>query len=124
MLWKLVLMQPQLLLGHAKNYATFLSEGIQQALQMWRVRVVLYLLSAAFLGMGILCCAMALLLWGALPLLNALHSWMLLALPACLLIVGVLFYAAAVRHTANNPLNDLREQFQLDMLAIEQAYEK
>ena len=51
-LFKLIVMQPQLLLTHAQNYGDLLVEGWQQALASWKYRLLLYLLSATCLVMG------------------------------------------------------------------------
>lgn len=124
MLLKLILMQPQLLLGHAKNYLSLMSEGVQDAYFVWRLRFFLYALSVSFVALGIACGTGALLLWGALPVLHPERVWILVGLPIFLLVVGVLFYVAAYRCKVNNLWDDIRQQIQLDITAMEQAYEK
>lgn len=119
-----MLMQPQLLLGHLKNYVALMREGVQKALFGWRLRIFLYALSGSFLMLGLVCAAGALLLWGALPVLHPQRAWILVGLPVGLLLVSVCCYVTAYRCKVNSVWDDLCEQIQLDMVAIEQAYEK
>ena len=41
-LFKLIVMQPEVLLTHAKNYADLAVEEIQHAYDDWRLRVLLF----------------------------------------------------------------------------------
>jgi hypothetical protein len=124
LLLKLILMQPQLLLGHVKNYLVLMREGVQEAYFAWRLRFLLYALSGSFLMLGLVCAAVALLLWGGLPVLHPERAWILVGLPLGLVLVSVFCYVAAYRCKVNNVWDDLSEQIQLDRVAIEQAFDK
>jgi hypothetical protein len=63
----------------------------------------------------------ALLLWSTLPLNEAPHTWVLLALPLTLLVLSGLCWAWARRLRTRPLLDDIKGQLQLDLLAIQQA---
>lgn len=120
-LFKLIVMQPQLLLTHAQNYGSLLVEGWQQAVASWKSRLLLYLLSALSLLLGLASGAGALMLWAALPVLNPNNAWVLVVLPVTLLVVSALLYQAAQRCQLAAMFDEVQSQLALDMLAICQA---
>ncbi|WP_310615360.1 hypothetical protein [Limnohabitans sp.] len=123
-LFKLIVMQPEVLLTHVKNYADLAVEELQHAFAAWRMRVLLYAVSAVLLGLGVLCGLMSLLLWGALPALNTDNAWVLVALPLVLLAAGCLVGIVAKRQAMSPLFAGIQEQIDLDMLAICQAKAK
>ena len=125
-IFKLIVTQPQRLLDHFSNYADLMAEELQHALVTWRVLLLLYVLSAVCLGLSIFCAAAAMLLWGALPTLNAQNAWVLWALPLFTFAASWLLYEAAKRYRNRAVFKDMQEQISLDMLAIRhmQAHEK
>lgn len=123
-LFKLIVMQPEVLLTHVKNYADLAAEELQHAFVAWRLRAVLYALSAVLLGFGVLCGLMSLLLWGALPVLHSVNAWVMVALPLVLLVAGVLVGMVAQRRNTPPLFAGMQEQLDLDMLAIGQAQTK
>jgi hypothetical protein len=123
-LFKLIVMQPEVLLTHVKNYADLAVEELQHAFAAWRMRVLLYAVSAVLLGLGVVCGLMSLLLWGALPLLHPDNAWVLVAVPLALLMAGVGVGAAAQRYPITPLFAGIQEQLDLDMLAICQAQAK
>ena len=120
-LFKLIVMQPEVLLTHVKNYADLAVEELQHAFAAWRMRVVLFVVSAVLLGLGVVCMLMSLLLWGALPVLHPDNAWVLVAVPLVLLIVGFGVGVAAQRYAMVPLFAGIQEQLDLDMLAICQA---
>lgn len=123
-LFKLIVMQPEVLLTHVKNYADLAVEELQHAFAAWRMRVVLFVVSAVLLGLGVVCMLMSLLLWGALPVLHPDNAWVLVAVPLVLLIVGFGVGVAAQRYAMVPLFAGIQEQLDLDMLAICQAPDK
>jgi hypothetical protein len=123
-LFKLIVMQPEVLLTHVKNYADLAVEELQHAFAAWRWRVMLYAVSVVLLGLGVLCGLGSVLLWAALPVLHASTAWVLLALPLTFLVVGLLFGIAAQRRKLPQLFEGIQEQLDLDMLAICQAQAK
>jgi predicted membrane metal-binding protein len=118
MLFKLVVMKPQLCLSHLGNYADLMLEELKMALTTWRVLFILYALSMACLGLSVACGAAALLLWAALPELNPENSWLLVGLPVGLLVISYLLFNAAQRYKTASFFEGIQEQLRLDMLAI------
>jgi uncharacterized membrane protein YqjE len=123
-LFKLIVMQPEVLLTHVKNYADLAVEELQHAFVAWRLRALLYVVSALLLGLGVLCGLMSLLLWGALPVLHPDNAWVMVALPLVLLVAGFFVGMAAQRHTTPPLFAAMQEQLDLDMLAIGQVQTK
>ena len=117
-LFKLIVMQPEVLLTHVKNYADLAVEEFQHAFAAWRWRVMLYAVSGVLLGLGALCGLMSLLLWGALPVLHPDNAWVLVALPVALLLAGVGVGLAAHGRKTSPLFAGIQEQLDLDMLAI------
>jgi hypothetical protein len=120
-LFKLIVMQPHLLLTHAHNYGSLLVEGWQEAVASWKSRLLLYLLSVISGVLGLACGAGALMLWAALPVLNSDNAWVLVALPVTLLLLSALLYQAAQRCQWVAAFDEVQSQLELDMLAIGQA---
>jgi hypothetical protein len=123
-LFKLIVLQPEVLLTHAKNYADLAVEELQHAFAAWRWRVMLYAVSVVLLGLGVLCGLGAVLLWAALPVLHTSTAWVLLALPLVLLTSGLVVGIAAQRRKLPQLFEGIQEQLDLDMLAIGQAQTK
>jgi hypothetical protein len=123
-LFKLIVMQPGVLLTHVKSYADLAMQELQHAFAAWRLRVMLYAVSVVLLGLGVGCGLWAVLLWAALPVLHSGTAWLLLALPLGLLIAGVIVGIAAHRRKLPALFEGIQEQLDLDMLAICQAKTK
>jgi hypothetical protein len=123
-LFKLIVMQPEVLLTHVKNYADLAVEELQHAFAAWRMRVLLLVVSVVLLGLGVVCGLMSLLLWGALPVLHPDNAWVLVAVPLVLLMVGFAVGIAAQRYAMTPLFAGIQEQLDLDMLAICQAQAK
>ncbi len=110
-----------MLLTHAKNYSDLMVEGLQHALQAWKLRVLMFSLAGVALVLGLLSGLFALLLWGALPELNSDRAWLLLATPTALGLTSLLCYLAGKSVRPEPLFNDVIEQLELDQLAICQA---
>lgn len=118
---KLIVLQPQLVLTHAHNYADLMTDRLQHTFSTWRLRVLLYALSAIFFVLGAMGGVVALLLWGALPVLNSQNAWVLVVLPIVLLSMSLFIYGRARRYKIESLFDDIQEQLHLDMLAISQS---
>lgn len=118
---KLIVMQPQLLLTHVKNYADLMMEGLQHNVNQWKLRVFLYAMSFALFVLGAMAGVMALLLWAALPVLHPQNAWVLVVLPSVLLMMSASIYGFAQRYKIESMFEDIQEQLDLDLLAIGSA---
>jgi hypothetical protein len=123
-LFKLIVMQPEVLLTHVKNYADLAVEELQYAFISWRLRMLLYVASAVLFSCGVASGLVSLLLWGALPALHPDNAWILVALPITLLAAGGLVGMSAQRHKSSALFESIQEQIDLDMVAICQAQAK
>jgi len=121
LLLKLLVLPPELLKVHAQGYADLASQAWADHLCTLKNRWVIYSLSALNLLLSLILGGVALLLWSTLPLNEAPHTWVLLALPLTLLVLSGLCWAWARRLRTRPLLDDIKGQLQLDLLAIQQA---
>lgn len=122
LLLKMLLLPPGLLKSHAQGYADLVSEVGARYVCTLKHRWALYALSAMSLMLGLMFAGLALLLWGALPLHNAPHAWILLALPSFFLLLSGLSGWWAQRLYLQPLLQDIQAQWRLDLQAIRQAH--
>lgn len=120
-LFKLMVMQPEVLLTHLTNYADLAAEELHNAFAAWRLRLLLYAVSAVLLVLAVACGLVSVLLWGALPVLHPNNAWVLVAVPAVLLVAGVCVGAVARYQPCKPFFEDIQAQIDLDMLALGQA---
>ena len=122
LLLKMLLVPPDLLKSHAQGYVDLASEVGARYLCTLKNRWVMYALSFLTLMLALIFGGMALLLWSALPLVDAPYGWVLLALPsACLLLSGLCWWWA--RSLRLQPLlQDIQAQIALDLQAIRQVH--
>jgi hypothetical protein len=123
-LLKLCVLEPQLLMAHAKSYSDLMMEALQQALATWKLRVLMFALAFACLCFSALIGLISVLLWAALPVLNEQSAWVLVMLPVALMLLSWFFYALAQSFKLEPVFNDIQEQLHLDLLAICQAQAK
>lgn len=90
----------------------------------WQHRLLLYGLSLGFLVLSAVSAAVSLLLFSALPVLNAQSAWILLAFPTVLLILSAFFFLIARQSKVEPLLQDIQEQLALDILAIQEVSSK
>ncbi|MGV1045724.1 hypothetical protein [Limnohabitans sp.] len=121
LLLKLLVLPPELLKMHAQGYADLASQAWADHLCTLKNRWVMYALSGLCLMLGLVLAGVAVLLWSALPSIDARHAWVLPVLPLTLLALAALLWAWARRLRTRPFLNDIQEQIQLDILAIQQA---
>ena len=122
LLLKMLLLPPDLLQAHAKGYADLASELGARYLCALQSRWLMYGVSALMLTLALVLGGTAVLIWSALPLTDAPHAWVLVALPlTCLLVSGVCWVRA--RRLCLHPVwQDLQAQIQLDILALQQGH--
>jgi hypothetical protein len=123
-LLKLCVLEPQLLMAHVKSYSDLMVEGLQQAIAIWRLRLLMSALSITCLILGLLSLLMSLLLWAALPALNDQNSWVMWFLPCVLFVFSWLLMLVAKSYKIEPLFNDIQDQLNLDLLAICQASKK
>jgi len=122
--YKTLASEPQLVLEHASAYLQLAGAETSEALQQWRLRVLM----GAVVLLG-LCLSLAL-AGGALLMLSA-HPWATLAQPWLLVVTPLLPLLPAVAGLlwlraarAVRPFELLREQWALDLQLMSQAEQK
>jgi hypothetical protein len=121
-LLKLLLLPPELLKSHVKAYADLASELSAQYLCALKNRWVMYSFSALALLLALIFGGVALMLWSALPLQDAAHPWVLLALPVGSLAISVFCWWRARSLRLQPVLSEIQTQIQLDIQAIQQGH--
>ncbi len=121
-LLKLLLLPPELLKSHVKAYADLASGLSAQYLCALKNRWLMYSLSALALLLALMFGGVALMLWSALPLQDAPHRWVLLALPAGSLATSALCWWWARSLRLQPVLSEIQTQIQLDIQAIQQGH--
>lgn len=121
LLFKLLALPPELLQVHAKGYADLARQAWADHWGVFKNRWVIYALSALCLFLALVFGGVALLLWSALPVMHARHTWVLFALPLGFGVIGIACGLWA-RHLRMRPiLSELQEQIRLDILALKEA---
>lgn len=121
-LWlKIFLLPPDLLKRHAQGYTDLAAQELSQHLQDLGKRLFVGASGVVALLLGIALGGVALLLWSALPQLNAQWSWVLLALPLGLVLLGLALTWSARTWTVRPVFPKLRQQVQLDTLVLQQS---
>lgn len=114
-LLKMVLLPPNLLLSHAQGYVDLSAEVVSRYLCALKNRCLLWGLSVLALLLALVLGGLALMLWSAMPLHEAPHPWVLLALPGCCLILSAWCGWRAHRLPLPPFLQDLKAQMALDL---------
>lgn len=118
---KILLLPPELLRSHAQGYADLASEELTQHACQLKKRLLLRVFGTASMLLGVSLGGVAVLLWSALPQINPQRSWVLLALPLSLCLLGLALVWSAGRLKAPPLFSKLHHQLQLDMLTLQQA---
>lgn len=121
LLLKLLVLPPELLQMHAQGYADMASQAWAEHLCTLKNRWALLALCALCSVLALVWAGVALLLWSALPHVDARWAWVLPALPVATLLIAVALWAWARRLRSRPVLQDIQEQLQLDLLAIQAA---
>jgi uncharacterized membrane protein YqjE len=112
-LFRLLVSEPQMLADHVEAYAELVTEEVGAAAARMKRRVMMQVVSVAGFVLGAFFALLALMLWAAVPELRA--PWVLVAVPAVLLVGGI-----ACRLLAKTPeeetsgMKAIREQFAAD----------
>lgn len=121
LLLKFLVLPPELLKVHAQGYADLASQAWARHLCTLKNRWLMYALSILSLLLALTLGGVALLLWGALPQIDKHHAWVLWALPMVFLALSGICWLLARSLRTRPIMDDIKEQIQLDILAIQQA---
>lgn len=122
LLLKMLLLPPDLLKSHAQGYVDLASEVGARYLCTLKNRWAMYALSVLTLLLALIFGGVALLLWGALPLHDAPHAWVLPALPAACLCLSALCWWGARTQRLQPLLQDIQAQIALDLQTLRQVH--
>lgn len=118
---KSIFKQPKLLLVLFSSYKNIIVKEYRDVLTAMKMRLMLYLLSILFLGLGLLSVVVSLLLWAALPSLNPQNYWLMIVLPISLLLASPLFFILASRLKIQLNFIEMRKKIKLDTQRICQS---
>ena len=117
-LWQLALARPQLVAAHLAGYAALLHEEAAGSAVLLRRQAGLLALVHGSLLTTVVLTGMALMLWAALPTGSLAQPWVLLAVPALPLLVGLWALLAWRRVPVLPAWLTLREQFEADLTLL------
>lgn len=123
LLLKLLLLPPDMLKMHAHGYADLASEEWTRQLCAWKTRCLIQAMCMASGVLGIFLAGVSLLLWSALPVLDASRAWVMWFMPAALWLFSLACWLGAQHIKRPRPFDKLREQIELDILALRQSQE-
>ncbi|WP_430417930.1 hypothetical protein [Methylibium petroleiphilum] len=113
--------EPDALVEHAAAYADLASDELQELQAHW-VRRLLWLAVAAVAGLAaLLLGGVALMLWAALPAIEASRVWLLWVVPLIPGLVAVFGALTARRIDARPAFGNLRAQLREDMAMVREG---
>lgn len=121
LLLKLLLLPPELLKTHVHGYADLVSEEWARQLRAWKTRWLIQATCWISGLLGLFLAGVSLLLWSALPVVDARSAWVMWFVPGAL---GVLSLACGVwarQIKKPHPFDKLKAQIELDILAMRQS---
>ena len=121
LLLKLFLLPPDLLKMHVNGYADLASEEWERQVCVWKTRLLIYAIGTVSGGLGVLLAGVSLLLWSALPVVDATSAWVMWFLPVALCLSSLACWAWAGRIKLSPSFGKLKAQIKLDMLALRQS---
>lgn len=119
-LLKILLLPPDLLKTHVHGYADLASQEWAQHVRIWKTRLIICAIGTTSLILGVFLAGVSLLLWSALPVLAERSAWVMAVLPATLLAIAGICQAWFCQLQAPPAFGKLKEQLQLDILALRQ----
>lgn len=119
-LLRLVATHPHLLADHAQAYGELIGDEIGKTAASWKQRAALTGVAIGLLVFGLGFAGTALLLWAAIPLSAMPMPWLLVAVPAVPLLLGVVFLVYAQRKPESG-FKDLKQQLAADLSLLREA---
>ena len=113
-LFKALLLKPELLAAHMRNYGELVRSEMQGTLRQWIVKVV------AWIALCV-CLLLFLVLAGVAVMIGTMQDrrhWILLLVPSVPLLMAVVALMVALRKTHLSPVCTIRQQFIADVAAF------
>lgn len=116
-----LLLRPELISMHVQGYADLFCEESELLMRYARSRLLICAMGFSSLLLAVMWGGIALLLWSALPTVDVRWAWVLWAFPLAWLVLaaGCWVVFRLLKHSVFFPR--IREQIQLDVLALRQA---
>lgn len=119
-LLRLVATHPHLLADHAQAYGELIGDEIGKTATSLKQRAALTAAAIGLLVFGIGFAGVALLIWAAIPVSAMPMPWVLIAVPAVPLLLGIVFLLYAQR-TPEAGFKNLKQQLAADMSLLREA---
>ena len=120
-LLRLIATEPQILGDHVEAYAELVGDEVRKTGSAWGLRLGLYLVALALLGVGLVLTGIAVMLWAALPLSGIHAHWVLVAVPAASLLGAVVCALLARRNPVENAFDNVKKQLNADMAMLREV---
>jgi hypothetical protein len=122
-LLKLLLLPPDLLKMHVHGYADLASEEWTRQRCFWKTRWLIQAMCMLSGLLGLFLAGVSLLLWSALPVVDARSAWVMWFAPAACGVLSLACWVWARQIKRPRPFDKLKEQIALDILALRQSQE-
>lgn len=119
-LLRLVATHPHLLADHAHAYGELIGEEIGKTAASWKTRAILMAAALGLIVFALGFLGVALMLWAAVPSSDMNIPWLLVAVPAVPLVLGIAFWFYGQR-SPGPVFQDLRQQIKADLTMLREA---
>ncbi len=120
-LLRLAATEPQLLGDHVEAYAALVGEEVSRASTSWAMRIGLYVVAVAMLGVGLVLVGVALLLVATIPGSEFPATWALVVVPLVPFVVATICVVAARSKPIGSAFEKIKSQLNADMAMLREV---
>ena len=113
-LLKALILKPQLLTAHVRNYGEFVRSEMQGTVRQWAITAAAWATFAIGMLVFVLLCGVA----AMIGMLHGQYHWILIVVPAIPLLLAVAALIVALRKTEGSSIDTIKQQFAADMQAL------
>ncbi len=120
-LLRLAATEPHLLGDHVEAYAALVGEEVSRASTSWMMRIGLYLVALAMLGVGLVLVGVALLLAATLPASDYPATWALIVVPITPFVIAAVCILVARAKPITSAFDKIKAQLNADMSMLREV---
>lgn len=114
-LLRLAATEPQLLGDHVEAYAALVGEEVSRASSSWLMRIGLYVVALAMLGVGLVLVGVALLLVATIPASEYPATWAVIVVPIAPFVIAAVCILVARSKPIASAFDKIKAQLNADM---------
>jgi len=120
-LLRLAATEPHLLGDHVEAYAALVGEEVSRASTSWAMRIGLYVVAVAMLGVGVVLVGVALLLVATIPASEFPATWALVVVPLVPFVIAAICVFAARSKPIASVFDKIKSQLDADMAMLREV---